>query len=253
MILEFHRPDFVERRRAARSAASLSVAMRERGRSALHVALQDLSPFGCRVEGYGAVTAGSQVWIKLQGLESLCGHVAWAEGLVAGIEFEIPLHPAVAARFVPPAEAPRHNALEMPVTTPLPANDELLSRREQIIHGIVGSERSPLQKRKGRTGLGLDGFISRQVMRRADTRAEERFAEAVSSAPGALRVAGCEAVVGDVSTSGLKVRAALEVAIGDKVTVEFEGFEPYEGTVVWLREGSAGISLPPDTLELCER
>ena len=38
---------------------------------------------------------GSDVWLKLPGLESLHSRVAWMSGHLMGCEFVRPLHPAV--------------------------------------------------------------------------------------------------------------------------------------------------------------
>lgn len=252
MGIEFQRgSDFVERRRAPREAVQFAVAVRERGRSALVVRAAELTALGCRIEGYLTVAEGTQVWVKLPGLESVAGQVVWSLDGTVGIAFERPLHPAVAARFIPgaAAEAPAPAANDGAAPT---LDHSLLSRREQIVAGIVAAERSPLQRRKGKSGLSLAGFITRQVARQIDTRAEPRFADAIPNSPGALRVAGAEAEVRNVSSSGLSVRGAPAGEIGDQLEVEFEGFEAYSGRLVWRRDDAAGIALPPQTIDLCD-
>lgn len=253
MGIEFQRgSDFVERRRAPREAVQFAAAVRERGRSALVARVAELTTLGCRIEGYLGVAPGTQLWVKLPGLESIAGQVMWSSDGTAGVLFERPLHPAVAAQFCPSIapDAPAPAANDGAAST---LDHSLLSRREQIVAGIVAAERSPLQRRKGKSGLSLAGFITRQVSRQADTRAEPRFADAIANAPGALRVAGTEAEVRNVSASGLSVRGAPAGEIGDELEVEFEGFEPYSGRLVWRREDRAGIALPPQTIELCDR
>ncbi len=253
MGIEFQRgSDFVERRRAPREAVQFAVAVRERGRSALVARLAELATLGCRIEGYLTVAPGTQVWVRLPGLESVAGQVVWSLDGTAGMLFERPLHPAVAARFcpatAPDAPAPAANDGAAPTL-----DHSLLSRREQIVAGIVATERSPLQRRKGKSGLSLAGFITRQFARQTDTRAEPRFTDAIANAPGALRIAGAEAKVRNVSASGLSVRGAPAGEIGDELEVEFEGFEAYPGRLVWRRDDQAGIALPPQTIELCDR
>ncbi len=253
MGIEFHRgSDFIERRRAPREAVQFAVAVRERGRSALVARVAELTTLGCRIEGYLTVAAATQLWVKLPGLESVAGQVIWSEDGVAGVTFERPLHPAVAARFCPSAapDAPAPAANDGAATT---LDHSLLSRREQIVAGIVATERSPLQKRTGKSGLSLSGFIARQVTRQVDTRAEPRFADAIPNEPGLLTVGGSEAEVRNVSASGISVRGAPAGEIGAELAVEFEGFEAYPGRLVWRRDDAAGIALPPQTIELCDR
>lgn len=241
-----------ERRRTNRAAVRLEVSARERGRSALATRINDFSRHGCRLEGYGFILEGAPVWIRLPGLESLTGRIAWTDGTTAGIAFDRPLHPAVAAQFEPQA-AEQHGYLpgNRRTDVPLPANDEVLTRREQIMRGIAGSDRSPLMRHKPRNDLGVAAMIERRVKRKANYRYEQRFAQPVSVSEGSLRVAGRSAEVANVSASGMMIRADIEATIGDKLVVEFEGFEPCEGRLVWRRGNEAGISLPPGSIELC--
>lgn len=255
MAIEFHRnPGFDERRRANRTKANLEIAARERGRSALTTRIGDFTRHGCRMAGYGFILEGAPMWIKLPGLESLAGRIVWTDGLQAGIVFDQPLHPAVAARFQPQG-GELHGyepGDEIPHVT-LPANDDLLTRREQIMQGIAGSDISPLVRRKPKSELGIAGMIDRQIARQTNYRFEVRYTDAVNLDEGVLKVAGKPARVGNVSSSGLMVHAEIDAEIGDMVSVEFAGFEPYDGRLVWIRDGEAGISLPPQTIELCDR
>jgi hypothetical protein len=245
-----------ERRHAARSTVNHEASLRERGRSALRAQIETLSRQGCSVSGYGFVHQGGQVWVKLPGLESLGGTIAWCHELRAGITFDQPLHPAVLARLAPGMA--RVDGLPVGVhdpaiAIPLPANDELLTRREQIMQGIGEADRSPLLQRKAKSSLGMTGFINRQVARQTNYRFEQRFADAVSTGSAELTVEGHPAEVLNVSASGLKLAIELSGEIGDQVAVEFAGFEAYSGRLVWRRDGEVGISLPQGTIELCDR
>lgn len=248
MAISFHRqPELTERRRHGRAPLGITVAMRERSRSAHDVRLVDFTALGCRIEGALVIDRGAQLFIKLPGLESQPVRLVWLEGSQAGFEFEAQLHPAVAARFLPA------NGSIAARNVNSPAYDPLLSRREQIMAGIAGSDLSPLQRKKQPTGLGLLGRIDRRVSRQADHRAEQRYADAVPQGTQ-LAIEGALAKVVNVSPSGMKIRADLaEHEIGDPVRVEFEGFPELTGQLVWINGPDAGISLPPHSIELFDR
>lgn len=239
----------VEQRRAPRSAVALDGAVRERGRSAQNARLTDISRSGCRIAGYWLVAPGTPVWVRIPGLENLAGHVAWSDEGGGGVAFETPLHPAVAARY----ETPVNDGLPLGADIRLPpAGSELLSRREQIAQGVVETERSPLQSRKPARGSGIAAMISRQVTRTIDQRHERRFSDAVPGSDGTVRLAGATASVRNVSASGLKLEAATDAEIGAQVEVAFEGFDAYEGRVVWRCGEETGISLPRGSIDIVD-
>lgn len=94
-----------EQRRVKRASAKAPAAFRPRGRSRLGVALVDLSSLGCRIEIEDRILVGSFAWIILPTLESWYTRIAWVEGKTAGLDFDQPLHPAVADMIVRRAEA----------------------------------------------------------------------------------------------------------------------------------------------------
>lgn len=250
-----HDPHFIEQRRAPRGNVPMEISIRERSRSAVAARTANLSAMGCQISGGGLLMEGTQLWIRLPGLESLTGRIIWSNGDCAGVAFAVPLHPAVADRFLAgtddgttysaaAAAAPRpgHGTTVQPGL--------LMSRREQITQGVVDTNLSPLVKRKAPSGLGLTGRISRHVPRKVDHRHERRYADAISTGPAQLTIDGQDATVVNVSSSGLKLRGPLELQIGKKVTVAFDGFPPIKGTVVWVRGSETGISLPEHSLDL---
>jgi hypothetical protein len=92
--------DGVENRRAARAPTRLEAPLRRReGRPAKAIVL-DLSVHGFRAETTGLFAPGTQVWLKLPGLEASLATVAWTDQIQIGAEFVQPLHPAVADRIV---------------------------------------------------------------------------------------------------------------------------------------------------------
>lgn len=248
MAINFQRQtDFTERRRHGRAPLGIAVAVRERSRSACEARLVDFSALGCRVDGLVVIDRTAQLFVKLPGLESQPVRLAWLDGNQAGLEFEAQLHPAVAARFLPASGSIAAQTINMP------AYDPLLSRREQIMAGIAGSDISPLQRKKRPSGLGMFGRIDRRVSRQADHRAERRYSDAVPQGTR-LAVEGELAKVVNVSPSGLKVRAELGLReIGESLRVEFEGFPELTGQLVWMSGQDVGISLPPHSIELFDR
>lgn len=249
MAISFERKsDFTERRRQGRAPLEIEVFVRERSRSANSARLIDLNSFGCCVENVVLVQRDAQAWVRLPGLESLGVRLVWSDGIRFGFEFDTPLHPAVAMRFLPASGS--HGA----ATLSRAANhDPLLSRREQIMSGIAGSDHSPLQRKKQPSGLGIMGRINRTVSRQVDHRAERRYGDAVPEST-ALSIADVPVRVVNVSPSGMKVRGDLgERDIGDELPVAFDGFEPMTGQLVWISGRDAGIALPPHSIELFDR
>lgn len=239
---------FVEKRRAPRAPLGIDALMRERGRTALGVKVLTFSAFGCQIAGYIASARDGQAWLKLPGLESRSVNVIWSRDAGLGVEFDQPLHPSVAARYLPAAGSHAANWAASPAS----ANDSLLSRREQIMAGIVASDCSPLQRRKKPSGLGMFGKISRTRAREADHRGEQRYGENLECGPSKVVIEGLSGSVRNVSASGLRafMPQVLECQIGDKVPVEFEGFEPVKGRIIWMNQTEIGLSLPPQTIEL---
>ncbi len=86
--------------------------------------------------------------------------------------------------------------------------------------------------------------------RSAEQRRDERFADALCTGPMRLTIGSFPTQVREVSASGLKVAATFEADVGTRVEVEFEGFEPMAGQIVWRRADEIGVSLPLDSLEL---
>jgi len=250
MTVSFERKsEFIERRRQGRALIGMAVALRERGRSALHARLIDFSAIGCRIDGLIIGQGHAQVWLKLPGLETVSAQRMWHDGNLAGLAFDTPLHPAVAARFMPAPGSHAAAALEGQSES----HDPLLSRREQIVAGIAAIDQSPLQRRKKPSGLGMFGRINRVVARSVDHRAERRYADAIPEGT-ALQIGGENVHVLNVSPSGLKVRGLAEEAeIGERIDLAFNGFPEITGQLVWMNGAEAGIALPEASIELFDR
>lgn len=230
--------EVIERRSVRRGGCSHAATVRRRGCFAIHARIADLTADGCRIEGAGPFPAAGEVWVRIEGLESLPSRAIWSQFGLVGTRFDRPLHPAVVARYLPAAS--RMTLIGRREAAPTPLDDELaaLAQRAEIMRRVADSERGPL------------ATVKRQRPRQAEHRCEERFGDAIRTGPMQLTVGSCPAQVRDVSASGLRLRVALECEIGEKVPVAFEGFEPMEGRVVWRRGSETGLSLPPESLAL---
>jgi hypothetical protein len=85
---------------AERVEVSFGAALRQRGASGVSVQIADLSTNGFRVVTHLELQAGTDVWLRLPGLEPCHARVAWNRGHFVGCEFVRPLHPAVLQMIV---------------------------------------------------------------------------------------------------------------------------------------------------------
>jgi hypothetical protein len=82
-------------RRAERVSVELGAGLRQRGASGVGVQIMDLSTDGFRVATHLQLEVGTDVWLRLPGLEPSHSRVVWCEGNFTGCAFVRPLHPAV--------------------------------------------------------------------------------------------------------------------------------------------------------------
>lgn len=88
--------DGQKERKSPRMAVDFEAGLRPRGgSSAVSVHILDLSTHGFRIDSHLDLQVGTDVWLRLPGLEPSHARVAWTDGYVAGCAFERPLHPAV--------------------------------------------------------------------------------------------------------------------------------------------------------------
>lgn len=82
-------------RSSERRPMSLIVKSRVRSR-VVFVDLIDLSEGGCKIRAKaGFANVGDRVTMKLNGINTPLGCIAWVEGTVAGVAFEGAMHPAM--------------------------------------------------------------------------------------------------------------------------------------------------------------
>jgi hypothetical protein len=80
---------------AERVEVSFGAALRQRGASGVSVQIADLSTNGFRVATHLELQPGTDVWLRLPGLEPCHARAVWCRGHYVGCEFVRPLHPAV--------------------------------------------------------------------------------------------------------------------------------------------------------------
>jgi hypothetical protein len=126
--------------------------------------------------------------------------------------------------------------------------------RAAVINGDVAQAMSPIAKdkcRRSKIESSLASILIPRVERRtSNQRREDRFRGIVDRATMVFRRKKTLAKVINISESGLMVETAIEPRIGEKITIEFEGFEPLAGTVRWVREGRIGLDVGDGAISL---
>ena len=84
-----------ERRRCSRMPVSSEALVRRVGGFNFQVALNNISPGGCRVEMLEPSEVGDALIARFPQLEPLGSRVCWADGTITGMQFLNPIHPAV--------------------------------------------------------------------------------------------------------------------------------------------------------------
>lgn len=237
-------PDEGDRRYSARTSLNLSISARQRGRNAIPATLSVLSPHGCQLDDglFNSVEQG--IFVKLPGLENQVGSIIWTDGRRAGVKFQRPLHHAVFERLAGhtsgqdavAVQTDRSRVIQLPGT-----------RREQIMGGHADPDAAILARKNGKGVSRLSQLITRTIPRRVEQRREERHTPA--DVPD-LRFAGTPARVANMSTKGLKLMVDLDEGVGETRAVEFPGFDPIEGRIIWIKNGATGIELPPEAIDL---
>ncbi len=82
-------------RKSERVPIELGAGLRQRGGSGVTIQIVDLSVSGFRASTHLDLEPGTDVWLRLPGLEAYQAKVAWSKGQYVGCAFERPLHPAV--------------------------------------------------------------------------------------------------------------------------------------------------------------
>jgi hypothetical protein len=82
-------------RKSERVSLAMGAGLRQRGGTGVAIQIMDLSVDGFRASTHLNLAKGTDVWLRLPGLEPYQAKVVWAKGNFIGCAFERPLHPAV--------------------------------------------------------------------------------------------------------------------------------------------------------------
>ena len=127
--------------------------------------------------------------------------------------------------------------------------------RTAIISGDVRSAQGPVARkencrRKGPGATLVDIEIAREERRRTNQRREDRFAGAVERATLTFRRKKSLVPVVNISGGGVMIESGIMPRIGEKVGLQFEGFDQLEAIVRWVRRGRIGLDVGEDAIEV---
>ncbi len=127
--------------------------------------------------------------------------------------------------------------------------------RSALRNGEVNQVVRPAAKkencRRHPAGISLTSILIPRVERRTtNQRREDRFRGVVERATVTFRRKKILAKVVNVSSSGIMIEAPIEPRIGEKLRVDFDGFEPLLGVICWAREGRFGLDLGDGAIQL---
>lgn len=126
--------------------------------------------------------------------------------------------------------------------------------RSAVQKGEVAQTLSPIAHEKCRRAT-MESSLSRILIPRVERRTtnqrrEDRYRGIVERATLVFRRKKMLVKVVNVSEGGLMIEASIEPRIGERLTVEFEGFEALEGVVRWVREGRIGLDVGEGAISL---
>ena len=87
-------------RKSERVSLEMGAGLRQRGGTGVSIQIVDLSVDGFRASTHLQLEKGTDVWLRLPGLEPYHAKVMWSKGAFIGCAFERPLHPAVLEMIV---------------------------------------------------------------------------------------------------------------------------------------------------------
>jgi len=127
--------------------------------------------------------------------------------------------------------------------------------RSALQKGEVAQHFSPVSsKEKCRRSAMEKSLVSilipRVERRTTNQRREDRYRGIVDRATLVFRRKKTLVKVVNVSESGLMIETGIEPRIGERLQVEFDGFEPLQATVRWIREGRIGLDVGEGAIAL---
>jgi PilZ domain-containing protein len=111
-----------------------------------------------------------------------------------------------------------------------------------------GAQREPCRRRDG--GSLVDVPIQREERRTANQRIEDRFNGVVKRATVIFRRKRSLVSVVNISGGGVMIESSILPRIGEKIGLEFEGFERLEAVVRWVKRGRIGLDVGQGTIHL---
>lgn len=79
-----------EARSATRRIVNFAASIREMGTTAVRARIANLSETGCNIDGK-SYKAGSEIWLKITGLNVIRARSVWTDGAQTGCEFYSPI------------------------------------------------------------------------------------------------------------------------------------------------------------------
>ena len=127
--------------------------------------------------------------------------------------------------------------------------------RTAIISGEVRSAQGPVARkescrRKGPVSTLVDIEVAREERRKTNQRREDRIAGAVERATLTFRRKKSLVPVVNISGGGVMIESGIMPRIGETVTLQFEGFDPLDAVVRWIRQGRIGLDVGEDSIEV---
>ena len=127
--------------------------------------------------------------------------------------------------------------------------------RTAVLNGKVPTDVGPVTKkercrrRHGELSLA-DIAIAREERRKTNQRREDRFHGAVERATIIFRRKKSLVRVVNISGSGVMIESAIMPRIGEKIGLEFEGFDRLEAAVCWVRQGRIGLDVGEGAIDI---
>jgi hypothetical protein len=127
--------------------------------------------------------------------------------------------------------------------------------RSALQKGDLNQLNSPVTRKENCRRQSIEGslaaiLIPRVERRTTNQRREDRYRGIVERATLVFRRKKVLVKVVNISESGVMVEGALVPRIGERMKIEFEGFETLESVVRWVREGRIGLDVGDGAISL---
>ena len=127
--------------------------------------------------------------------------------------------------------------------------------RTAILAGEKFDDSPVAKKEKGRRAAGVtttlvDIPIPREERRATNQRREDRVHGAVDRATIVFRRKKQLVRVVNVSEGGVMIECSIMPRIGETIGILFEGFDPLEGKVRWVKHGRVGLDVGDGSISL---